>query len=46
MTNKVLSAEDQKDLGEKFEMVEKTIGTDVHERFERMAENLEQAVHN
>ena len=33
MTNKVLSAEDQKELGEKFEMVEKTIGADVHERF-------------
>ena len=42
MTNKVLSAEDQKDLGEKFEMVEKTIGADVHERFERFAEMLEQ----
>jgi hemerythrin-like domain-containing protein len=42
MTNKVLSAEDQNDLGEKFEMVEKTIGTDVHERFERFAEMLEQ----
>ena len=42
MTNKVLSAEDQKDLGEKFEMVEKTIGADVHERFEKLAEMLEQ----
>ena len=42
MTNKVLSAEDQKELGEKFEMVEKTIGADVHERFERFAEMLEQ----
>ena len=42
MTNKVLNEEDQKDLSEKFEMVEKTIGTDVHERFERLAEMLEQ----
>ena len=42
MTNKVLSAEDQKDLSEKFEMVEKTIGSDVRERFERFAEMLQQ----
>jgi hemerythrin-like domain-containing protein len=42
MTNKVLSAEDQKELSEKFELVEKAIGADVHERFERFAEMLEQ----
>jgi hemerythrin-like domain-containing protein len=42
MTNKVLTGEDQKDLSEKFAMVETTIGTDVHERFERFAEMLEQ----
>ena len=41
MTNKVLSAEDQKDLGEKFEMVEKTIGPNVHHRFIQLSEKLE-----
>ncbi|MDD5218646.1 MAG: hemerythrin domain-containing protein [Candidatus Omnitrophica bacterium] len=40
MTNKVLSEEDQKDLYEKFEEVERSIGEDTHERFEKMAEKL------
>jgi hemerythrin-like domain-containing protein len=40
MTNKVLSDEDQKELFEKFEMVEKEIGADVHEHFENIVEEL------
>jgi len=41
MTNKILNEEEQKDLQEKFEMVEKAIGIDVHHRFELVAEKLE-----
>jgi hemerythrin-like domain-containing protein len=41
MTNKVLSPEDQKDLREKFEMVEEAIGRDVHDRLDRLAEEIE-----
>jgi len=40
MTNKVLSEEDQKDLYEKFEEVEMSIGKDTHERLEKIAEKL------
>lgn len=41
MTNKILSAEEQDELREKFEAVEKTIGVDVHLRFEQLAEKLD-----
>ncbi len=41
MTNKVLSPEDQRDLYQKFEMVEEAIGRDVHHRLEQLAEEME-----
>ena len=41
MANKVLNPEDQKDLREKFEMVEEAIGRDVHHRLEHTAEEIE-----
>jgi hemerythrin-like domain-containing protein len=41
MADKILSAEEQDDLYEKFELVEKEIGLDVHQRFEQFAERLE-----
>lgn len=41
MTNKILNSEEQKDLQQKFEMVEKTIGPDVHQRFIQLSEKLE-----
>lgn len=41
MTNKILSPEEQRQLHEKFEMVEKAIGMDVHQRFQQVAEKLE-----
>lgn len=41
MTNKILNADEQKDLYQMFEVVEKTIGPDVHQRFEQLAEKLE-----
>ena len=41
MADKILSAEEKRDLSEKFEMVEKEIGLDVHRRFEQFAEELE-----
>ena len=41
MTNKVLSAEDQRDLHQKFEMVEEAAGRDLHHRFEQLAEEME-----
>lgn len=44
MTDKILSPEEQKELREKFEMVEKTIGMDVHARFQQLAEKLEKRV--
>ncbi len=40
MTNKVLSAEDQRELGQKFAMVEEAIGRDVHHRLEQLAEEI------
>jgi len=41
MADKILSSEEQRELYEKFEVVEKEIGLDVHRRFERFAEELE-----
>jgi hemerythrin-like domain-containing protein len=41
MTNKILNVDEQKDLYQMFETVEKTIGPDVHRRFEQLAEKLE-----
>jgi hemerythrin-like domain-containing protein len=41
MTNKILNADEQKNLRHLFETVEKTIGLDVHQRFEQLAEKLE-----
>jgi len=41
MTNKILSSQEQKELQEKFEMVENTIGKDVHHRLVQVAEKLE-----
>lgn len=41
MADKILSSEEQRDLYEKFEMVEKEIGLDVHQRFEQFADDLE-----
>jgi hemerythrin-like domain-containing protein len=40
MADKILSAEEQRDLSEKFEMVEKEIGLNVHQRFEQFAQKL------
>lgn len=42
MTNKILNAEEQEELRAKFEIVEAAIGPNVHERFIRLAERLEQ----
>ena len=42
MADKILSSEEQRDLAEKFEMVEKEIGLDVHQRFEQFAKELEE----
>ena len=42
MADKILSSEEQRDLYEKFEMVEKEIGLDVHQRFEQFAKELEE----
>jgi len=42
MTNKILNDSEQKDLQIKFEMVEKEIGPDVHARYERMAEEIDE----
>lgn len=41
MTNKILNPEEQEELRERFETVEKAIGMDVHHRFQQVAENLE-----
>jgi len=40
MTDKILTSEEQHNLLEKFELVEMTIGKDVHQRFEQMVEKL------
>ena len=44
MANKILSDDEQRELGEKFEMVENEIGRDVHHRFEQLAKELEERV--
>jgi hemerythrin-like domain-containing protein len=44
MTNKILSSQEQKELREKFETVEKEIGRDVHRRFEQLADKLEERI--
>jgi len=44
MTNKVLNDDDQKELSDKFEAVEKDIGRDVHERFEKIAAKLAEEI--
>jgi hemerythrin-like domain-containing protein len=41
MTNKILNSEEQTELQEKFEAVEKDVGIDVHHRYEELAEKLE-----
>lgn len=40
MTDKILNEEEQQSLMEKFELVEKEIGPDVHRRFEQLAATL------
>jgi hemerythrin-like domain-containing protein len=42
MADKILSSEEQRELYEKFESVEKEIGLDVHQRFEKFAEVIEE----
>ena len=44
MANKVLSESEQRELAEKFEMVENEVGRDVHHRFEQLAKQLEEQV--
>ena len=45
MSNKVLGAADQQELIAKFEDVKAAVGRDVHERFERRAEEIAQGSH-
>lgn len=45
MSHKVLSAADQQQLLGKFAEVDAAIGPEVHQRFERMAEELAQGTH-
>lgn len=40
MTDKMLNEKEQQELAEKFELVERTIGLDVHHRFEQMTATL------
>jgi hypothetical protein len=40
MTDKILNKQEQQDLVEKFELVERSIGLDVHHRFEQLAVTL------
>ncbi len=44
MAGKVLTAEDQKELAERFAAVEHELGQDVHQRFDRLAAELERTV--
>ncbi len=44
MTDKILDEQEQRELVKNFETVERTIGADVHQRFERLAEKLEARV--
>jgi hemerythrin-like domain-containing protein len=45
MSNKVLGAADQQQLIEQFAAVEAAVGRDVHQRFERIAEEIAQGSH-
>ncbi|GLI38810.1 hemerythrin domain-containing protein [Geobacter hydrogenophilus] len=45
MTNKILSDDEQRELLEKFEQVEESIGKDEHRRFVTMAEVLAEQTH-
>jgi len=45
MAEKILSSEEQRELSDKFESVEKEIGLDVHQRFERFSEEVEKRAH-
>lgn len=45
MSNKVLGAADQQQLIEKFAEVEATVGREVHQHFERIAEEIAQTTH-
>lgn len=40
MTDKILNEKERQELMEKFELMEKEIGPDVHRRFEQMAATL------
>ena len=44
LAGKVLTPEDQQDLMDKFEMVERELGLDVHEGFDKVAAELERKV--
>ena len=44
LAGKVLTPEDQRELMEKFETVERELGLDVHERFEKVAAELDRRV--
>jgi hemerythrin-like domain-containing protein len=45
MTNKVLGAADQQQLLEQFEAADAAGGRDLHQRFERIAEEIAQGIH-
>jgi hemerythrin-like domain-containing protein len=45
MTNKVLGAADQQQLLKQFEGADAASGRDVHQRFERIAEEIAQSIH-
>ena len=45
MSNKVLGAADQQQLLEQFEAVDAAVGRDVHQRFERIAEEIALGTH-
>lgn len=42
MTNKILNDSEQKDLQNKFELVEKDIGPDTHTKYKRLAEEMDE----
>jgi len=44
LAGKVLTPQDQQDLMDKFETVERELGLDVHERFDKLAAELERKV--
>jgi hypothetical protein len=45
LAGKVLTSQDQQDLIDRFAMVERELGSDAHEGFEKLAAELEQKVH-